>query len=173
MTDNETIRFPNIPGISPATVKLIEKLKEGKVGDTVSDEELSKICGRATHVTGNGYANLQTAIRYCLRHYGKSWSRVKTEGRIKCEDTDERIEHVVSDNNRIRRSAARSTQRLVSIPDDEITDTQRPRVFGMLAQAGAIKLFAQNSTAKRLATKHDERKMEPKQLLDRLLLDSE
>ena len=71
-------------GMRLATAKLIEVLSAGKVGDVLTDEQLYTICERKTMPVGNGYVNLQSAIRHVLKNYGLVWRRVATAGCIKC-----------------------------------------------------------------------------------------
>jgi hypothetical protein len=59
---NETKEFTAIPHLHVATSLLIEKMRVGRMGDVLSDEELTGVCGHATSVGGAGYGYLQTAL---------------------------------------------------------------------------------------------------------------
>ena len=131
---------------------LVERLKIGKPGDTVTDEELSEICGRDTQNGGKGYQSLRTAINYVSQHYQVIWSRVYGGHQLKCMDSDERVALTRSGLKSIKRKATRTANIVASIDTSKLEPDQAKETNALAAQLGCITLFASTSTTKKLET---------------------
>ena len=154
------------PGMTLATIKLIESLRNAKPGDQRTDVELQTVCGHSTRVGQKGYAYLQSAIRYCRRHYGVNWERVPKAGFLRCLVADETLHSVNRDRRSIGRRSHRAIQKLKNITNGQLDETIKPQVLLQLAQFGALASFASSDMTKRLASAHVTNvKPDPQKLL--------
>ena len=160
-------RFAHIPGVTACTMKLIDRLKDGEPGDTFTDEELTKVGGRETKVGGNGYNNLMSALRYCVRH-GVRWDRVREENRIRCLDDEERLVASHRDTHITHRRANRDLQKLRTVNPENLPEAKRPDFNALVAQQGTIAAFSSGKTTKRMMAKNVGESFDPKKLLEAL-----
>lgn len=133
MTD-QLQRFQHVPGTSPRTAILIERLKSGKPGDVVTDDELSKLAGAQTGSGKPAYANLLSAIRHCTRNHNIVWQRQAGGGYIKCLQPDEVCTRVGSDMRIIGRRARGAARIAETITPDQLTNGKRAEFSAMCAQ---------------------------------------
>ena len=140
------------PGMSLATIKLIEALKGGKPGEQIDDAALTVACERDTSVGCKGYPYLQSAIRYCRRHYGVNWERIPKAGFLRCLQADETLHSVNRDRRSISRRSHRAIQKLKNVSNGQLDETTKPQVLLQLAQFGALASFASSDMTKRLAS---------------------
>jgi hypothetical protein len=140
-------------GMRLATAKLIEALKDGKVGDVLTDEEMFAICERKTMPGGNGYVNLQSAIRHVEKNYGLVWRRVATAGCIKCLDGVERCGVLASNRRHIGKVSRRALVVGRSIQVDELPESERTEALVQVAQLQAVEHFSRTETTKRLVAR--------------------
>lgn len=167
MDTQEPRRFVVQPQHSVATSLLIECLKGGESGDEVTDEELFEICHKATVSGANGYGNLQSAIRYCLRQ-GVVWQRVRGEDKIRCLDGPEKLARAEFDKRGIRRRAKRSVRVLGSIDreKDFDNDQDRRRFDVHFAQQSTIAVLADSYTTRKLEAKTKPEPVDRSRLLE-------
>jgi hypothetical protein len=118
-----------VSGMSLTTARLIERLRQGQVGDTVSDEELTELCGRNTRPDGDGYNNLLSAIRYVTRNHGVVWERQVGENYLKALDSTERLSLVERRRKHVHRTSRRAGLELPSPNADDLTYEQRSEVL--------------------------------------------
>lgn len=144
-------------GMRLATAQLIEKLKEGKQGDVLTDEELSSLCGRKTCVNGDGYHNLMQAIKNVERNHGLVWQRVAGSGCIKCITDEEKLARLGGKIDHIGRVARRemnvgATINLSALPKDRQMEAgAKVAVLGLHRQFGtkkAVKALETRGTMK-------------------------
>jgi hypothetical protein len=147
---NITNKFQAIQGISPTTAKLIERLKDGKPGDVLSDAELGEICGRETKPGEEGYQNLRSAIRYTMRHHNVYWERIIDAGQIKCLNGPETLTSNRRDFRMINRRAKFSAGKLRTVNPETLNLPDRSQYFTNRAQLGALTMFSATKTTKRL-----------------------
>lgn len=135
-------------GLSLFTVKLIDLLKAGKVGDMLTDEELSAACGRNVSVKGDGYGNLASAIRNVRRNHGLVWDRIRGAGVIECKGFDGKLSIVDSDRKSIGRRAKRSLSVMRTIDAADVPNDKRTQLNVRLAQMGVLSAMASGNTTK-------------------------
>jgi len=162
----ESKAFPFEHGLSPASAKLMEKLKTGKIGDIVTDEELTGICGKNTRVGEKGYANLQTAIRRTLRDYGLVWMRIPKAYAIKCLDSNEIVESLPADMERIRHCSKKALKRGAQVEIGKIPEDMKMLFFARQAQLSVVVVVSENKTTKQLAIRGSTGKFDQQKLLE-------
>lgn len=157
------------PHMRLETVKLIEALKQGKVGDTKTDEELKAICGKDTFVGGAGYAYLQSAIRHVLNNEPHLvWQRVTGAGCIKCLGAPE----VASTADSVRRSTCRREKRVVRQMRAVYKDAEdgEQKELGMrMAVHGTLAAMASSQMAKKLEARDVSEAADPAKLLEAMV----
>lgn len=140
-------------GMGLETAKLIELLKGGKVGDVLTDEEMFAICERKTMPGGDGYGNLQSAIKHVETNYGLVWRRVKMTGSIKCYDDQEKYGVIGSMRRHIGKVSRRALVVGRSIQVDELPESERTEALVQVAQLKAIEQFSRTEMTKRLVAR--------------------
>jgi len=151
---------------SLATVKLIERLKTGTPGEMLTDEALTVIAERDTRTGGNGYANLNTAIRYCEREHGIVWSRVAGASCIKCCNPGDIRTLSHKTRRHVRKAAHRSVIQLQAVDPVAMSDTERSEHMVCLAQAGTLAVVADNRTTKKLEARTVTKPLDLTKLLE-------
>jgi len=140
-------------GMRLATSKLIEVLSAGKVGDVLTDEQLYTICGRKTMPDGDGYGNLQSAIKHVETNYGLVWRRVKMTGSIKCYDDQEKYGVIRSMRRHVGKVSRRALVVGRSIQVEQLPEAERTEVLVQVAQLKAIEQFSRTEMTKRLVAR--------------------
>jgi hypothetical protein len=163
--NKDVASFPHYRGIGPTAAMLIEELKEGTPGDTITDVALMGICGYDTSPKGKGYSALGTAIGVCLREHGILWSRIRSAGAIRCLDIERKVEYVKANNKHMGRVARKAVNILGSIAPSEIPDEKRPEFYSTLAQTGMIAEMSKPKTRKKLEDKKIMQPVDMKKLL--------
>jgi hypothetical protein len=154
------------PGLSPVTAKIIDRLKDGNVGDIVTDEELQACCGRDTRPNQNGYGNLATALKRLERIHGKVWLRVKGSDCLKCCDSIEIANTCDNDIQRVRRRTKRLNRRASLVDVESLKPDDAKRFMANCAISGTIGLLSQTSTAKKLMARNTDKPIELPKLLE-------
>jgi hypothetical protein len=149
VTETPTGNGRVVPTMMLPTSKLIGTLRDGPIGATRTDEELSRIAERDTRVGGNGYGYLQSAIRHVLRHHQLVWKRIPGAGAIRCLGGSETITYARSRTKGIARSARRTVQQLRAVERDVAPETQSEYLVTM-AVAGTLQQLASDSGRKKL-----------------------
>ncbi len=159
-------RIPAVPGMALATEKLIERLKAGRVGEVVTDEELTRVAGKNTRPNGDGYANLQSAIGYVSRRHQVVWSRQRGACAIKCLSADEIVTAGESDLETVHRRSKRAVLRLNIASSVETDAAKLPRLHALLAQHGTLAAFSRHDTLKKLEARQVQQPLDMKRLLE-------
>ena len=158
-----TNRYPAIQGLSEESAKLIDTMKNGKAGDEFSDDQLTKLIGKDTSPSGNGYGYLDTAIRRVRSDHRVVWQRVRGAGVVRCLGADEVYTSAAADVTAIRRRAKVAAQKVGTVDLENVPVKERPKFTGMMAQLGALRMFSKADVAKQLETN------KPKALPDSIL----
>ena len=164
--NTEKVKATIVPhGLTVYTARLIEKLKKGKVGDVIPDEESTDICGRDTS-SPPGYGNLASAIRNVLNNYGIVWQRVRGAGCIKCINSQEIAETVGRNLKSISRRS-KKTIKLASFANPEKVElADRSSLLANIAQLGTIELVSRKETTKKLAIRGVKQEITLNKLLE-------
>lgn len=142
--------YPFEHGLSPATSKLVDLLKMGVAGQSRTDEDMTKYCGRDTRVGGKGYGNLQTAIRRVERFHHLVWRRVAGTGSIKCLNDEEKSSTGNSSINKIRRESSRSTRVLGLVDMANLPEDNQKEHLVRCVQIHTIAMMSKPATSKKL-----------------------
>lgn len=162
----EVQSVPRHGQLGTTACQLVELLKSGKPGDTISDDTLSRACGRDTSPGGKAYPNLNTAIRYCEANFGVIWQRVPKSGMLKVLDAAETTEVGASGVKAISRKSKRVNRQLATVDTSELSDDQKSRLYAMRSQVGMFELFADSKTTKQLADKQVHATPDVKKLME-------
>lgn len=142
------IRGPNL-----ATIKLREALKDGRPGDTKTDEELKGICGKNTRVGGDGYVYLISAIKFCETNYNVVWQRITSANAIKCLTPEEIRATTEGKRKHIHRTAKRGARQLATALEG-LPEAERQVHLTAMAHLGALAQFSSTKTQKQLIARH-------------------
>ncbi len=142
------------------TVKLVELFREGKPGDTHTDEALAKHCGHNTAVGQPGYGYLQTAIKYCLREYGIVWRRQRGENKIECLNDIQKVDFLSQERKGIRRRTKRGMHVAGAVVTSNLNDEDRTKHWVQTALFGSMLAITAPETTKKLAQKPETKAMD-------------
>jgi len=155
-----------------ATQQLIDLLEKHGPGDELADAELQKVCGKDTrpfvivdeltgaHVAGDGYGNLQSAVRDILRRTGRRWERLPGKDRIRCLTAEEVVLRMTSDRKRVRRLATKNMRAARAVSLEDIPEARRRQYLGQVAVYGALMQATAPKTTK-LLEKQENQSAEP------------
>lgn len=124
MDDSKVDRFPSPVGmLSPQTAMILGRLRRGRPGDFVGDDELAALTNLEVG-DSKYYSKVRTAIRQCIRSYGKVWSRVFREHGLKCLNDQEIVEEVSARMPKRHRKLARTHALMLSAVNAEELDEE-------------------------------------------------
>ena len=132
------------------TAQLIEKLKDGKPGDVLTDTDLVRVSEKNCRCGGNGYGYLMSAVRHCVKHYGVVWQRLPRAGCIKCLNAEEIAALGESAPRRIQRACNRTLAKMKTADVTAMTESGRTGYNLSLAQLGFIAHLSGSGGRKRL-----------------------
>ena len=150
---------------SVATALLIDKLKEGTIGDVLTDEELTEVCDRDTRPKGKCYSNLGSAINYCEREHQIVWQRLRDANAIKCLNASETRSSAHTKRRHIYKTGKRGMQQMACVIVADLPEEDRTAFRGELAQMATLTMFAANKTTKKIVARSITEKVN----IDRLL----
>ena len=161
----EVRSFEARAGFAPATCRLIDALKDGKPGDSMTDAELADICGLPCKPKAKGYSYLMSAIRYCEKD-GVFWKRIKAGNELRCLDAGEKLNVCEGDRKHISRVARRSVRRLGSIDVKELPADKMKQYHTQIAQAGTMALFADSKTTRKIASETEKQPIDRDKVIE-------
>jgi hypothetical protein len=165
MNECRDIEFRVQPSYSVESAKLISKLKGGKPGDVLTDEELAEICGKRTGPNQPGYNYLQTAIKYCERQ-GIVWRRLREAGAIKCLESTEIVVSSRDDMQKTHRATKRIARRLGAVKPDELDNSGRVQFAAQMSQTMTIVAFSAEKVTKKLEARKTSEPFDVQRLLE-------
>jgi hypothetical protein len=146
-------RFPMQPGCGPIYAKLYELLKTTD-GETLTDEAIQAHLGRpvspaSSGQRGSAYGILLAVIRR-MEKEGRVWRRMSKANAIKlCTDVEKARE-----TDRLLRTTRRTTRRaavvVAAVKIENIPMEDRPALHAKAAQIGALAMFADVGTTRKL-----------------------
>jgi hypothetical protein len=145
---SDTKRFQAIPGYAPTTLKLIELLGAGKVGDVLPISTLNEAAGADVSPKGKNRHSLHSACRHVRRSKGLVWKWVTGGAALKCYNPSEIVDLVDARRKHIGRTArqAASEAAIAAAHVDQIDDKDRPRLHALMAQVGTLAAFSDGRT---------------------------
>ena len=154
MSVTETKTIPAVGRLGVTAAALVEALRQGKPGDTYTDEQLQEICGKATGAGDPGYGALCSAINHVRNNNGRVWQRIRSAGAIRCLDADETVVNVGSDMRSLRTRARRAASKLQTVDTAKIKDPEnKTRAMVLGAMFGAIRTVSSTTTLKSLGVR--------------------
>lgn len=136
------------------TRRLIDGLKDGKVGDEFTGDELTTMCGReCADSQSPGWRYLQSAIKHLERSYGLCWQWVRGEGKVRCLSCREALDRVAAKRRSIGRQSRRSLRQLGTYETNGLSGEERTEVLRVGAQMGTLAMFSSDKTTKELESK--------------------
>lgn len=129
---------------------LIERLKIGKPGDTVTYEELAAVIGRSVKSSTPGYAPLSRARWNCIREHQVVWEPLADHTGLKCINDAELLAQGSHALTHIRRKARRANVKLSAAKPDKLTNDERVTLAGLLTLNAAIMSAASEKSLKRI-----------------------
>lgn len=149
------------------TCQIIERLKDGTPGDTITDEDMLAVTGgKATDPDGPAYQNVLNAIDYVRTHFGRTWKRVPKTNAIKCLEPSEIVAVGRTGLRLVRRTARRATRSLASIDVNALESGERTEAAALAAQLGTLVVFADAGTTKKLETRSVNSVPDPSRVLE-------
>ena len=129
--------------------KILEStLGQVQIGDTASYEDLSSAIGR--DVRRFARSALQTARKRLLQDVGIVFGVAKNKGLVRLDDS-QIIKTTEADRKKFNRQAKKTMQKLGVVKFDSLSDQDKMLHTIAAAQTGAMVLFSQASTTKKLA----------------------
>lgn len=154
---SEVKTIPAVGKLGPTAAQLVEKLKDGKAGDTLTDEQLAAICGKATGPNQPGYSSLQSAISHVRSNHGLTWQRLPKANAIRCLNAEETVESVTGDLRSIKKKSRRAASKLRTVDPSKIKDdSTRHKVTVLGAMMGALQVMAAGATVAKLEVRAHE-----------------
>lgn len=151
------------------TRRLIDSLKDGKVGDEFTGEELTKLCGReCTDSNSPGWRYLQSAIKHLERSYGLCWQWVRGEGKVRCLNCREALDRVAAKRRSIGRQSRRSLRQLDTYETNGMSEAEKSELLRVGAQLGTIAMFSSDKATKKLEDKGVTKPLDLGRLLENL-----
>jgi hypothetical protein len=135
------------------TNSLIEKLQVAEIGDIITDEELTKICGKDTRPNQSGYGNLKSAIDYVLRNNGKVFERIRDANAIKCLQDKEKIVSIDNDLGLVNKRAKKLVRKTKTIDRSVLEPLDRTKVITISTQAEFLEYITKSKTQKKIEVK--------------------
>lgn len=161
----EARRIP-VPGVCRETAAIIERIKTGRPGDIITDEELTKLIGKPTRPGGKGYGNLMSAIGRCIREYRILWQRIREGGCIECVSNSGKVLVAKAKRKQMYRKAKQSLVVTASIDLDGLSDDEKRRCLVESATAGTVIMMTKNATFKKLEARNVNNSLDLPRLLD-------
>lgn len=155
-----------VPGMSLATVKIIDHLKDGPIGRVVSMADLKELTGKNCSVGGDGYGYLRTACENVTKNYGLFWTRIRGEDVVKCLGAEETDVYVEGTRRHIHKTSRRAVRRLGTVNLGSLSEEERPAYVAKLAALGTLTELSATKTQKKLIQKKIAKAVDMRRLLD-------
>jgi hypothetical protein len=162
----EETRFQRVPGLHVNSSILVDRLKQGKPGDILTDEQLTALIGVSTKPGCKGYAFLSTAIKRCLNEHKVVWKRTRGAWCIKCLIPDEIMLTAKDNSKKIHRISNRSIRMIDTVDPATMPAEKRGEYFARSAQFGTLKLFSEKSTHEKLVTRNISQPFDMSKMLE-------
>lgn len=156
----------NLPGSRRReTALLVDYLKAGQPGDTLTDAQLEQICGVGTAPGQPGYNFLRSAIKAVLREHGLVWERRNRGHCIECKTPTGVIASARADVDRLHRASKRPIRKLETLNGQQLSDEDRAALITTSAQAKGTAVM----TSVKFRKKLDDRRLAHDPEVHRLL----
>lgn len=137
-------------GMSLHTTRAMNRLVEGKPGDTITRDEMATIVGRDCTPGGKGYGNVGGAIRACERERGIVWRWSRPDNAWKCLNTKECVGETTRGISSGFRKVNRALRVAATVDPKGLDDDTRREHSLNVAIAGAMRVMGHGGTRKKL-----------------------
>ena len=156
-----------MPNLRMETSIIYQRLAGGHVGDIVTDEELTALCGNDTRTGGKAYGCLQSAMRQALKKNNLVWKRIIGANALKCLGPTEVVETVHSNRHSICRKAKTAVQKLHAVAQVANCGTQEKMSLTMAAaHLGSIAILSSNATQKKMEARTITQELDMNKMLE-------
>lgn len=134
--DDEVLDGPRtLAEVAVETRLIYEKLKTIGVGEVVTYDELTAICGRAVDKEARGL--LETARRWCLKEHQMVFGAQRGVGMVRLSDT-QIVHGADQDIVKVRRHAQRGMAKLACASYENLSDEMKPEFNAKAAILGTL-----------------------------------
>lgn len=137
-------------GMSIYTSRAIDRLKNGKPGDAISREEMSKQIGRGCEPRTNGYGNVCHAINHVESHFGVVWKWSRNEHAWICLDEAGKANEAKSRGDSGARRIRRGLRVAATVDRSKLSDADRGQFDRTVIQLEMSRMMTSAPMAKRL-----------------------
>lgn len=146
-----TERFATFPNQSLETQLLINRLKDGKPGDKVTDEEIVALIKMPLGLGTKGSGRVNSAVNYVLSHFNINWKRIRGAKLLECLDSSGTLNEMRSRNDRQRHAAKKTVQKAKTISYDKLSPEERNQAYAISVQAAMTEKLLTNDSLNYLA----------------------
>lgn len=157
MVETQVGPFPGIRG--PCTTQAVDRMKDGKPGDTITPVAMAEIIGRDCGSQTLGRGNVDSAIRIVEREYSIIWRWDRDQKHWLCLNDDQKSKISRNYVQQTRRRAKRGLIVLAATDPEALASNQRQEHDLTRAQLAAVVVMSSADFTKRL--KAIERPQEP------------
>lgn len=136
--------------MSVHTSRAVERLKDGKPGDTVSLEKMEEIVGRPCGNYTAGRGNVQSAIRHVLRHHNVAWEWDRSIKGWRCLTSIDKLEVIPAKMKRARSHLRRGMAIINTADFNDLTAEQQRILRTHSVHAGTLLLFSNPKAIQKL-----------------------
>lgn len=141
-------------GMCVYTSRAIDTLKSGKIGDTITREQMQALIGRPVDPGTKGYGNVCSAIRHVRRTDAIHWEWDRS-GKCWVRLSDEKTATSAKANNgRVRRMASKTLLIAACVDTSRLTSEQRRDLDLASAQAAMAHAATTSAMTKRLESSY-------------------
>lgn len=162
---NTSIKANVIGNMTLWTSRLVDVLKDGKIGDEFTDEQLTVICEHDVKESRGG-TYVRSACNHVKSNYGLFWRRVRGSGMIRCLNNTEKREFAKSCTKSINRTSKRALTALRTIDFDMLPANEKQETLVLMAQHGTLATTSKHGTLKKLTDKMVTRSINLPKLLE-------
>ena len=158
---------PAIGRMTLYSARLVEYIK-ASTAEVLTDEELTKACGKDTRVGCDGYPYLATALNH-LRNNGIVWGRIPRANCIKRLTTTEKHEKADGTRRHVHKQSKRALQIVQTIDVSTLTDAERKVQLVNEAQLGVLCHMSNGSMRRKLEARNVATEIDPAKLLEAMV----
>lgn len=138
------------PGLGFHAALAVNRLKDGKPGDTVTRDEMSQVIQRSCSPGTLGYGNVNSAIKHVLTKHGVAWKWSKPLQSWVCLDEAGKVEAANDCTSQARRRATKSIRYSVAVDPKQLTAEQSQQHSVNMAVAGIMRMAGSSGFSKKL-----------------------
>lgn len=161
MENNKILEVPKFSKMSVFTASLIDYLIKAEIGDVITDDEMTEVCGKDTRPNKSGYGNLKSALNYLLNNEGMVFERIRGSDAIKCLDSKETVISAEGDLKGMHKRAKKVRKKTMTVDQTQLSSEDIKRLSAVSAQVGFLELISKRDTFKKLVVKELPKHFKP------------